>query len=92
MDLPVDPAADTDLIVTHFVERGLPALLAEFRIHVNGRAIAAYEPNTHGSGFYQRRYPLPSDLTRSAQKITVRFEAAAGSRVIPVFELRTVRR
>jgi hypothetical protein len=59
---------------------------------VNGTTIATYEPKTAVSGFFHVDYEVPPSLTAGKASITVRFEASAASRVIPVFEVRTVRR
>ena len=81
-----------DLVVTYFVERGLPAPLGDFHIAVDGTTVATYEPNHDASGFYQARYELPWETIRGKSSITVRFEAEPASSVVPVFEIRTIKR
>lgn len=90
-DLPVDPAAPMAVIVTYFNEAGLPALLAEFDILVDGTRIGRYEPNQTASGFYPAQYPVPASLVGGKSKVTVRFQANAGSRIVPVCGVRMVR-
>ena len=89
--MPVDGTVAMDLVVSYFVERGLPAPLADFHIAVEGKTIAAYAPDHSASGFYRARYEIPWDVVRGQTSVTVRFEAAATSRIVPVFDLRTVR-
>ena len=92
VEMPVDGATPMDLLVTYFVERGLPAPIADFHVTVNGKTIANYEPNHSASGFYNVRHEIPWEIVRNQTSVTVRFEAATNSRVISVFEMRTVRR
>ena len=89
--MPVDGAVAMDLVVTYFVERGLPAPLADFRIAIGERTLVTYTPNHAASGFYRARYEIPWEFVRGQTSLTVKFEAAAASRVVPVFDLRTVR-
>jgi hypothetical protein len=90
-DLPVDPSAPMAVMVTYFNEVGLPALLGDFDILVNGTKIAHYEPNETASGFYAARYDVPANLVAGAAKVTVKFQANGTSRVAPVCGVRIVR-
>jgi hypothetical protein len=91
VDLAVDPGAPAAVIVTYFNEVGLPALLADFDIFAGGTKIGHYEPNENASGFYQAKYPLASSVAAGKSKLTIRFQAANGSRIVPVCGVRIVR-
>jgi uncharacterized protein len=41
--------------------------------------------------FFDVKYPLPLDLVKGKQKITVRFQAKEGDAIPGVFGIRTVR-
>jgi DUF1680 family protein len=92
LDAGVDPSAPMQLVVTYFVERGLPAPLAEFEIQVDGTAVGRYVPRHDESGFYDSRYDVPESLTRGKQSVTVRFQSLGASAVVPVFAVRSARR
>lgn len=92
VEMAVDGTKPMSLIITHFVERGLPAPIADFQVSVDGTVIARYVPNRDASGFYDVQYDVPLALTTGKSKVIVRFDAAAASRIVPVFDLRTVRR
>ena len=91
-DLPVDASATLALLVTYFVEPGLPAPLGPFDILVDGTTVAAYVPNHAASGFYDAAYDVPPALTQGRAKVTVRFQASGAARIAPVFGVRTIRR
>ncbi len=74
LDAGVDPSAPMQLVVTYFVERGLPAPLGEFEIQVDGTTVGRYTPRHDESGFYDARYDVPESLTRGKQAVTVRFK------------------
>jgi hypothetical protein len=90
-DLPVDATAPMAVIVTYFNEVGLPALLADFDILADGTKIAHYAPNQTASGFYPAQYAVPDSLVSGKGRVTVRFQANAGSRIVPVCGVRMVR-
>ncbi|MEP7380626.1 MAG: beta-L-arabinofuranosidase domain-containing protein [Gemmatimonadota bacterium] len=92
LDVAVDPAAPMLVLVTYFVERGLPAQLAAFEIQVDGTTVGHYVPRHDASGFYDARYDVPEAVTRGKGKITVRFQAQGASTVVPVFAVRSARR
>ena len=79
------------VIVTYFNEVGLPALLADFDILVDGTKIGSYVPNETASGFYPAQYAVPAALIADKTKVTVRFQAAAISRIVPICGVRMVR-
>jgi len=90
-DLPVDASAPMAVIVTYFNESGLPAPLGDFDILVDGTKVGHYAPNQNVTGFYPAQYAVPADLVSGKSKVTVRFQAAAGSRIVPVCGVRMVR-
>ena len=90
-DLPVDASAPMAVIVTYFNESGLPAPLGDFDILVDGTKVGHYEPNQAASGFYPAQYSVPANLVSGKSKVSVRFQAAAGSRIVPVCGVRMVR-
>ena len=91
-DLRVDASLPMTLAVTYFNEHGLPAPQGNFAILVEGTRVAQYAPNVAKSGFYEAEYAIPDTLTLGKKTVNVRFEAASGSRIIPVYGVRTVRR
>ena len=91
-DLRTDGTVPMTLAVTYFNEQGLPAPVGSFAIVVNGMTIAHYAPNHARSGFYETDYAIPDALTLGKKTVTVRFEAAAGGRIVPVYGVRLVRR
>ena len=91
-DLRTDGTVPMTLAVTYFNEQGLPAPVGSFAIVVNKMTIAHYAPNHARSGFYETDYAIPDALTLGKKTVTVRFEAAAGGRIVPVYGVRLVRR
>jgi len=79
------------LVVTYLNEQGLGPTLGAFEIQVDGTPVGRFEPNTTAVGFYDATYPIPRDVVRGKSKVTVRFQAPASGRVVPVFGIRTVR-
>ncbi|MFI5246866.1 MAG: DUF6805 domain-containing protein, partial [Gemmatimonadales bacterium] len=90
-DLSVDAGAPLAVIVTYFNEVGLPAPLGDFDILVDGTKVGHYEPNQTASGFNAAQYVVPAILSNGKSKVTVRFQAATGSRIVPVCGVRMVR-
>ncbi|MHB1311001.1 MAG: beta-L-arabinofuranosidase domain-containing protein [Gemmatimonadaceae bacterium] len=91
-DLKVDGTRPATLAVTYFNDVGLPAPQGPFVILVDGVRVAEYSPNVTASGFHEAEYAVPAELTLGKATVTVRFEAAAGSRIVPVYGVRTIRR
>jgi hypothetical protein len=90
-DLPVDASGPNQLVVTYFNEQGLPPALGNFDVMIDGTSIGKYEPNQTAIGFYDRFMPIPQSLTTGRGKVTVKFVAAPGSRIVPLFGVRTIR-
>ena len=91
-DLRVDGSVPNTLAVTYFNDRGLPAPRGNFALLVDGTRVASYVPNVAKVGFYEAEYVVPPALTLGKQKVTVRFEADSGSRMVPVYGVRVVKR
>ena len=90
-DLPVDASGDNTLLVTYFNEQGLPPALGRFDIVVDGQRVASYSPDRAAVGFFDARYAIPLDVTRGKSKVTVKFEAAPDSRIVPIYGVRMIR-
>jgi hypothetical protein len=90
-DLPVEPTQSMTLIATYYSgdRRGTPAA---FEIQVDGRRIGHQEVRfSDPIRFYDVEYPIPADLVRGKERVTVRFRADADSQIATVFGLRMVR-
>ncbi|PYP51477.1 MAG: hypothetical protein DMD45_07975, partial [Gemmatimonadetes bacterium] len=90
-DVPVDSAHPMVLLATYYSgdRRGTPA---EFEIDVDGRRVADQalrlsEPHR----FFDVEYAIPQELIGGKARVTVRFQAKAGSQIATVFALRTIR-
>ncbi len=90
-DMGVDPAADMALVVTYFNDPGLTPTTGDFRILVDGTAIASFAPDTKARGFYDARYPIPPAATRGKQHVVVKFDAGDRGRIAPIFGVRAVK-
>lgn len=90
-ELPVETSAPMAVMVTYFNEVGLPALLADFDVLVDGTKVGHYEPNQTAAGFYAARYDVPPSLVAGKTKVTVKFQASGSSRIVPVCGVRIVR-
>jgi len=79
------------LIATYYSgdRRGTPA---DFEIQVDGRRVAAEQMRlTAPQRFFDVEYPVPRELVRGKSRVTVRFQAEAGSQIATVFALRMIR-
>jgi uncharacterized protein len=90
-DLPVDASGETAIVVTYLNELGLPPATGNFQVLVDGTPIASFVPNPTATGFFDAQYAVPSALMAGKSKLTVRFQAATGARIAPVFGIRTIR-
>ena len=92
-DLPVDPAHSSVLLVTYHTEE---RAARSFEILVDGarvgdQAIERYRPGSSSGTFFDVAYPLPVELVKGKQKVTVRFQAKSGSETAAVFGIRIIR-
>jgi hypothetical protein len=85
-DLQVKPDQPMALVCTYW---GSDAGNRTFDILVDGSAVATQSLNRNKPGaFFDVTYPIPEELTRGKQKVTVRFRAHAGSTAGGVFGVR----
>ncbi len=89
-DLAVDPAVPMVLLVTYNNPTAGPAI-GDFEIQVDGASIGHFVTDANAAGFFDVRYPLPLSASRGKTRVTVRFQAASGGRIAPVYGVRTVR-
>ncbi|AEU38435.1 glycoside hydrolase family 127 protein [Granulicella mallensis] len=92
-DLPVDPASPATLVVTYSNDaRGRKG---GFDVLVDGTKVGeqSMERRTPEQDirFFDVKYPLPLNIVKGKQKITVRFQAKEGEAIPGVFGIRTVR-
>ena len=90
-DVPVDAAKPIALIATYYSDdrRGMPA---DFEVQVDGQRVAEVKLERNDPPrFFDVTYPIPAELVKDKQKVTVRFQAKAGSQVATVFGLRVVK-
>lgn len=91
-DLPVDVGHPMSLVVTFSNDARRNG---SFDIFVDGKKVGAQTTERRSPEqdvrFFDVEYTIPSELTESKQKVTVRFEAPAGSDVPGVFGIRTIR-
>jgi hypothetical protein len=88
-DLPVDGSNAVAVVVTY---NTLSPRVRRFAVRVEGERVSdELAPASATARFFETHYGVPTGLATGKRTITVRFEAAAGSEVPPVFALRTVR-
>jgi DUF1680 family protein len=90
-DMPVQSGHPMTVIATYYSgdRRGTPA---EFEILVNGTRVGEEVVRlTEPHHFFDVAYPIPDDLVRGAERVTVRFQASEGSQIATVFGLRMIR-
>jgi uncharacterized protein len=92
-DLPVDPAAPAMLVVTY--SNDARARKGGFDVLVDGVKVGEQEMERRTPEqdvrFFDIKYPLPLDMVKGKQKVTVRFQAKDGDAIPGVFGIRTVR-
>ncbi len=92
-DLPVDAASPAILIVTY--SNDARARKGGFDVLVDGTKVGeqTMERRTPEQDvrFFDVKYPLPLDMVKGKQKVTVRFQAKEGDAIPGVFGIRTVR-
>jgi len=65
----------------------------EFDILINGTKIATQVLNNNNPGkFFDVTYPIPQELTKGKDKVTVRFQGQANRTAGGVFGCRIIRR
>jgi hypothetical protein len=87
-DLPVDAARPMSLVVTYHADQPRER---RFEILVDGTRVAEQAlPPSGVSRFLDVEYPLPAVALEGKQKVTVRFQAAPGGEIAPVYGVRMV--
>jgi DUF1680 family protein len=92
-ELPVDPASAAMLVVTYSNDArgrkgGFDVLVDGTKI---GEQVMERRTPEQDVRFFDVKYPLPLDMVKGKQKITVRFHAKDGDTIPGVFGIRTVR-
>ena len=88
-DLRVDPNQPMELVVTYW---GSDAGARVFDILVDGKVIATQRLQLNKPGqFFDVTYPIPIELTKGKEKVTVRFQAHPKCIAGGIFGLRMVR-
>jgi uncharacterized protein len=92
-DMPVDAARTMTLIVTY---HGEERQTRTFEILVDGsrvgqQTIERHRPGSPTKSFFDVEYAIPADLTRSKQKVTMRFQATGGNETATIFGVRLIR-
>lgn len=91
LDVPVDPEWPLTLILTYFSDdrRATPAA---FDVRVDGELLSAQEvARSAPRRFYDVEIPVPAELTRGEERVTLRFESREGSQIATIFGVRLVR-
>jgi len=88
-DVPVNASGPLALVVTYHADQPRER---RFEILVDGTRVAEQAlPGGGASRFLDREYPLPPDLLAGKKEVTVRFQAAEGREIAPVFGIRLIR-
>jgi hypothetical protein len=89
-DLPVEAGRPLALVVTYHSDQ---RRARTFEILVDGQRIGEQTlEQTSIARFFDVEYPLPADLVRDKQKVTVRFQAIGGNEIGPVFSVRLIKK
>lgn len=88
-DLPVEPSRPMVLVVSYNNDEQANR---SFEIQLDGKKIAEQTVERKSpeqvARFFEVKYPIPADLLKNKQKVTVRFQATEGSDIAAVFGLR----
>ena len=89
-DLPVKAQTMVTLVATYNSDQRRPR---GFDVLIDGQKIASEsQAQSSVSKFYDKEYVVPAELMRHKETLTVRFEAAGGLEVTPVFGVRLINR
>ncbi|HEY6330994.1 MAG TPA: beta-L-arabinofuranosidase domain-containing protein, partial [Blastocatellia bacterium] len=86
-DLKVTPGKPVTLACTYRGSEGRPR---SFDVLVDGHKVATESLQNHPAEFFDFEYPLPPDLTKGKEEITVRFQSKPDVITGSVFDVRTV--
>jgi hypothetical protein len=84
-ELKVEPDKPLTLVCTY---RGSEGRLRSFDILVDGEKVATQTLEIHPGELFDFEYPLPEQLTRGKQRVTVKFQAQPNSIAGSVFDVR----
>jgi DUF1680 family protein len=92
-DLSADGARPMTLIATYHAEERAKKT---FEILIDGikvgeQTIERHRPGNGSKGFFDVEYPIPAEVTKGKQKVTVRFQATGGNETAVVFAVRLIR-
>jgi DUF1680 family protein len=88
-DIPVDESHPMSMIVTYNTGE---SAARQFDILIDGKKLKSESITTAAPAkFMDVEYPISGDQVKGKQKVTVRFEAAAGSEVAGVYGVRMIR-
>ena len=89
-DLPVDTNHPMACVVTYYSDEWRKRT---FEILVDGQRVAEQTVEKDGTPphFFDAEYPIPAELVKGKQKVTVRFQATQGNEIAAVFGLRMIR-
>jgi hypothetical protein len=88
-ELPVDAARPMALVVTYNHDEWQERT---FEILVDGTRIGEQTVERRGPiRFFDVEYPVPAELVKGKQKVTVKFQATRGNEIAMVFGLRMIR-
>ena len=66
--------------------------LRSFDVFVDGTRVGEQTvPQSAVARFFDVQYPIPADVVRGKERVTVRFEATNGNEIAAVFGVRTIR-
>jgi hypothetical protein len=84
--------ADGLRVIATFHNTSLPPGPAPaFTVSVDGTRVGDFTPHNEVIGFYDESWSIAPELARGKSAITVRFDAARGSRIPAIFAVRLVR-
>ncbi len=88
-DMPVQPDRPMALIVTYNRDEWQRRT---FELQIDGKRLAEQTVERRGPLlFFDVEYPIPPELIRGKQKVTVRFQATGGNETAAVFGIRMIR-
>ena len=91
-DLQVEPARPMVLLVTYNTDE---QATRSFEIQVDGKKLASQTIERRSpeqvARFFDVEYPIPADLLKDKQKVTIRFQATEGNEIAAVFGIRMLR-
>ncbi|HSM61923.1 MAG TPA: DUF6805 domain-containing protein, partial [Longimicrobiales bacterium] len=91
LDVPADPERSLTLVLTYFSDdrRAMPAA---FDVLLDGELLGTQEVvRSAPRRFYDVQIPVPAELTRGKERVTLRFESREGGQIATIFGVRLVR-